>query len=163
MNLIPSASISPWVKRVLWWVFSPKGALVVLLSVLFVAFVAVMFFKTAEGYIGQLLGLSGEDLTGTHLQETGLNGTYLQGAYLIGTQMQMASLAGAHLQGAFLHMTKMQGACLRSVQLHDAEFSSLQNLHHDTKNLHQKINPEPAHMQGVRYMVMKYQAILHNE
>ena len=105
--------------------------------------------------------LTGADLTGTHLQETGLNGTYLQGAYLIGTQMQMASLAGAHLQGAFLHMTKMQGvillntqmqgACLRSVQLHDAEFSSLQNLPHDTKNLHQKINPEPAHLQGVRY------------
>ena len=67
------------------------------------------------------------------------------------------------MQGVILLNTQMQGACLRSVQLHDAEFSSLQNLHHDTKNLHQKINPEPAHMQGVRYMVMKYQAILHNE
>ena len=392
MNLIPSVSIRPWVKRVIWWVLSPKGGLIILLVVLFAAFVAVMFCKTAEGYIGQLLGLSGTegiknqiltflglsmggillalqavianrraeamenaanaqakanenaekgqrqerlknaiehlgntsdsvrlggayelfhlaqdteelrqtvldilcahirqttsdnkyqedyeakpseeiqslltllfvqehevfkslhinlqgswlngaelskarlekavlngaylqkailneaqlqgvwlieaqlhgarfiqaqlqaanlvkarfqradlsnaylqesilndalligaDLTGTHLQETGLNGTYLQGAYLIGTEMQMASLGGAHLQGAFLHMTKMQGVilrdtqmqgiCLRSVQLHGAEFSSLQNLQHFNEVLHQGINPEPAHIQGVR-------------
>ena len=101
------------------------------------------------------------DLTGTHLQETGLNGTYLQGAYLIGTEMQMASLAGAHLQGAILHMTKMQGvslqdaqiqgACFRTVQLHGAIFSSLQNLQSKNENPRQEINPEPAHIQGVRY------------
>ena len=408
MNLIPSASISPWVKRVLWWVFSPRGVLVVLLSVLFVAFVAVMFFKTAEGYIGQLLGLSGEDglknkiltflglsmggvllalqavianmrakamentaiaqvdvatvqarateeqatankntekgqrqerlknaiehlghdsvsihlggayelfhlaqdteelrqtvldilcahirrttseskyreahkskpseevqslltllfvqdddhhtfkglhtnlqggwlngvdlskarlekavlteaylqgatlieaqlqgayligaqmqkanfteanmqrvsfhkahmqradlsnaclhgsilndarlhganLIGANLQESGLNDTYLQGAYLEVTKMQMASLAGAHMQGAFLRMaklhgvnlrnTQMQGAFLHSVQLHGAEFSSLQNRRHFNEMLYQGINPEPAHIQGVR-------------
>ena len=61
MNLIPSVSIRPWVKRVIWWVLSPKGGLIILLVVLFAAFVAVMFCKTAEGYIGQLLGLSGTE------------------------------------------------------------------------------------------------------
>ena len=61
MNLIPSALIPPWVKRVICWVFSPKGGLIILLGVLFAAFVAVMFNKNAEGYIGQLLGLSGDD------------------------------------------------------------------------------------------------------
>ena len=105
--------------------------------------------------------LHGAKLTGARLQEAGLNGTYLQGAYLMGTEMQMASIAGAHLQGAFLHMTKMQGvslqdtqfqgSCFRSVQLHGAEFSSLQNFQSDNQNLRQEINPEPAHIQGVRY------------
>ena len=61
MNLIPSVSIPPWVKRVIWWVLSPKGGLIILLVVLFAAFVSVMFCKTAEGYIGQLLGLSGTE------------------------------------------------------------------------------------------------------
>ena len=61
MSLIPTVSIPPWVKRVIWWVLSPKGGLIIILVVLFAAFVAVMFCKTAEGYIGQLLGLSGTE------------------------------------------------------------------------------------------------------
>ena len=61
MNLIPSVSIPPWVKRVIWWVLSPKGGLIILLAVLFVAFVAVMISQAAEGVIGQLLGLSGTE------------------------------------------------------------------------------------------------------
>ena len=61
MNLIPSVSIPPWVKRVIWWVLSPKGGLIILLVVLFVAFVAVMISQAAEGVISQLLGLSGTE------------------------------------------------------------------------------------------------------
>ena len=61
MNLIPSVSILPWVKRVIWWVLSPKGGLIILLVVLFVAFVAAMISQAAEGVIGQLLGLSGTE------------------------------------------------------------------------------------------------------
>ncbi len=61
MNLIPSDSIPSWVKRVFCWVFSPKGGLIIFLVVLFAAFVAVMCCEDAEGYIGQLLGLSGTE------------------------------------------------------------------------------------------------------
>ena len=61
MNLILSISIPPWVKRAIWWVLSAKGGLIILLVVLFAAFVAVMFCKTAEGYVGQLLGFSGTE------------------------------------------------------------------------------------------------------
>ena len=51
----------PWVKHVVCWVFSPKGGLIILLSALFTAFVAVMLNKNAEEYIAQLLGLSGSN------------------------------------------------------------------------------------------------------
>ena len=61
MTPIPSVSIPPWIKRFFCWVFSPKGGLIILLSVLFTALVAVMLNNNVEGYIGQLLGLSGKD------------------------------------------------------------------------------------------------------
>lgn len=61
MILIPSISIPPWIKRVVSWVFFPKGGLIILLGLLFVAFVTVMISQVAEGVIGQLLGLSGDD------------------------------------------------------------------------------------------------------
>ena len=61
MHLVPSGSISQRTKRVIRWVLSPKGGLIILLSALFTAFVAVMLNKNAEGYIGQILGLPGKN------------------------------------------------------------------------------------------------------
>ena len=58
MILIPSISIPPWIKRVVSWVFSPKGGLIILLGIVFITFGAVVANKSAEGNIGQSLGLS---------------------------------------------------------------------------------------------------------
>ena len=97
MNLIPSVSISQWVKRVIWWVLSPKGGLIILLVVLFAAFVAVMFCKTAEGYIGQLLGLSGtEEIKNQILTFLGFS----MGGILLALQAVIANIRAKAMENA---------------------------------------------------------------
>lgn len=97
MNLIPSVSIPPGVKRVIRWVLSPKGGLIILLVVLFAAFVAVMFCKTAEGYIGQLLGLSGtEGIKNQILTFLGLS----MGGILLALQAVIANIRAKAMENA---------------------------------------------------------------
>ena len=99
MNLIPSDSIPPWVKRVFCWVFSPKGGLIILLVVLFAAFVAVMCCKDAEGYIDQLLGLSGKNEILTFL---GLS----MGGVLLALQAVIANIRAKAMEKAALEQAK---------------------------------------------------------
>lgn len=99
MNLIPSLSIPPWVKRVFCWVFSPKGGLIILLVVSFAAFVAVMCCKDAEGYIGQLLGLSGKNEILTFL---GLS----MGGVLLALQAVIANIRAKAMENAAKEQAK---------------------------------------------------------
>ena len=99
MNLIPSVSIPPRVKRVFCWVFSPKSGLIILLVVLFAAFVAVMCCKDAEGYIGQLLGLSGKNETLTFL---GLS----MGGVLLALQAVIANIRAKAMETAAKEQAK---------------------------------------------------------
>ena len=103
MNLIPSALIPPWVKRVTWWVLSPKGGLIILLGVLFAALVFVMFYKTAEGYIGQLLGLLGKNgLKNEILTFLGLS----MGGALLAIQALIANTRAEAMEKAALEQAK---------------------------------------------------------
>ena len=97
MTPIPSVSIPPWIKRFFCWVFSPKGGLIILLSVLFTSLVAVMLNKNVEGYIGQLLGLSGKDgLKNEILTFLGLS----MGGVLLALQALIANIRAKAMENA---------------------------------------------------------------
>lgn len=96
MNLTPSISIPRWVKRTALWVLSPKGGLIILLCILFVAFIAVMFYGTAEGYIGWLLGLSGNEGKNEILTFLGLS----MGGVLLALQAVIANIRAKAMENA---------------------------------------------------------------
>ena len=103
MHLVPSVSISQWVQRVIRWVLSPKGGLIILLSALFTAFVAVMLNKNAEEYIAQLLGLSGNNgLKNEILTFLGLS----MGGALLAIQALIANTRAEAMEKAALEQAK---------------------------------------------------------
>lgn len=109
MNRTPSVSIPPWVKRVVCWVFSPKGALIILLGVLFVAFVAVMACETTEECIGQLLGLSGKNEILTFL---GLS----MGGILLALQAVIANIRAKAMENAANAQADVAAAQARAIE-----------------------------------------------
>ena len=127
MNLIPSALIPPWVKRVTWWVLSPKGGLIILLGVLFAALVSVMFYKTAEGYIGQLLGLSGKDgIKNEILTFLGLS----MGGVLLTIQALIANTRARAMEGAAREQAKANENTERG-QRQERLKNAIEHLGHD--------------------------------
>jgi hypothetical protein len=62
--------------------------------------------------------LTGDDMTGPHLQRTNLKGAYLHRAKLRMAFFEDANLQQANLQGADLSYAQMQGADLRYALLH---------------------------------------------
>ena len=51
-------SVLAWPKRVITWIFSPKGGLITFLGLLVIIFIAVMKCDPVKNSIGQLLGLT---------------------------------------------------------------------------------------------------------
>ena len=132
MNLIPSVSIPPWVKRVICWVFSPKGGLIILLVVLFAAFVSVMFCKTAEGYIGQLLGLSGtEGIKNQILTFLGLS----MGGILLALQAVIANTRAEAMENAANAQAKANENTEKG-QRQERLKNAIEHLGHDSVSIH---------------------------
>ena len=131
MNRTPSVSIPPWAKRVICWVFSPKGGLIILLGVLFVGFVAVMVSQVAEGVIGQLLGLSGtEGIKNQILTFLGLS----MGGVLLVMQTIIANTRAEAMEKAVLEQAKANENAEKG-QRQERLKNAIEHLGHDSMSI----------------------------